>query len=151
MSSTASRLKIFDDFLLIMDEQLECLERDAGLEGLSLDRSMACLDRLEELYLKMAAKPESSASGQIVYFARYLGEVVINSYGGNWKLPLGDKKNVNYDTPVVVGHSPVPDLEFAPFGVVRSFSLRKKIGLFRSAILAQVKPEPIDLTDLPQE
>ena len=149
MSELAKMKCHFDDFLFIMDEQIESLENDASERGQFINASMESLDQLEELFIIMSSENDSEMlAGQIVYFARYLGEIVIREFGGKWDLPLADINNINYNAPVVVGHSPVAGLEFSPIGVVRSFSLRHKRGLFRSAILAQTNPNPIDLSDL---
>jgi len=139
----------FDQFLIVMDEQIEALERDGDTRNTSLSLSMNSLESLESLFLKMTEEVDGDDLAKlIIYFSRYLGEIVIKAYGGKWKLSLGDKKNFNYDTPIVTGHSPVEKLEFSPIGVMRAFSIKKKKGMLRTAISAQVFPHPINLDDL---
>ena len=142
----------FDEFLMIMDDQLEALEKDAIRHGIRIDRNMESLELLEQLFSKMKTEISKDDIGRlIVYFARYLGEIVIKTFGGHWYLPLEDKKNVNYNIPVIIGHSPVRDLDFAPISVVRGFSIKKNVGSFRIAIDAQISPNPLDLSNLPDE
>ena len=142
----------FDEFLMIMDDQLEALEKDAVRHGIRIDRNMESLELLEQLFSKMKTETSKDDIGRlIVYFARYLGEIVIKTFGGHWYLPLEDKKNVNYNRPIVVGHSSIADLEFAPISLARAYSIKEKTGMFRVAIEADVHPNPLDLSNLPDE
>jgi hypothetical protein len=84
----------------------------------------------------------------IVILGRYLGESVRMKYGGKWVLPLDDNKNINFNTPVIVGHSSVADLEFSPFFTMRAYFLRRKHGTLQKAIDAQIKPHHANLSDL---
>jgi hypothetical protein len=49
---------------------------------------------------------------------------------------------------VIKGHSKIEGLEFAPIGVMRAYSLRKKEGTLRRAVEAQIDPKPLDLSGL---
>jgi hypothetical protein len=137
---------------MVMDDQLEALERDAERFGISLDYSMASLASLETLFDKMAVGlGKEEMDRLIVYFSRYLGEVVCRTYNGKWVLSLDDPRNVYFNTPVIVGHSSVPGLDFSPLGVMRAYSLRRQRGVLYRAIDADVNPSPLDLSDLLEE
>jgi len=145
-------LEDFDDFLMIMDEQLDTLENDAEARGIKLDFSLSSLAKLEELFLKMANGADKDIRDRlIVYFARYLGEIVRTNYGGKWQLSLDDQKNVNFNTPVIVGHTPIQGLEFSPIGIMRAFALKRRPGMLRTAIDADINPSPLDLSGLTEE
>lgn len=145
-------LEDFDDFLMIMDEQLDALENDAEARGIKLDFSLSSLAKLEELFLKMANGADKDMRDRlIVYFARYLGEIVRTNYGGKWQLSLDDPKNVNFNTPVIVGHTPIQGLEFSPIGIMRAFALKRRPGMLWTAIDADINPSPLDLSGLTEE
>ncbi len=147
-------LQRFDHFLMLMDEQLLALEADASRQGLPLALGTDTPEQLEAVFDALAqglsrdADPEGWGS-LLVYIGRYLGEWVRQSFGGHWVLSLDDARNVNFNTPVVVGHSPVPGLDLAPISLVRAYGLRRRCGTLRRGVLAQVRPEPpLDLSDL---
>jgi hypothetical protein len=145
-------LEDFDDFLMIMDEQLDALENNAEARGIKLDFSLSSLAKLEELFLMMADGVDKDMRDRlIVYFARYLGEIVRTNYGGEWQLSLDDPKNVNFNTPVIVGHTPIEGLEFSPIGIMRAFALKRRPGMLRTAIDADIHPSPLDLSGLAEE
>jgi len=145
----AEKLNQFDDFLMIMDDQLEALERDGLQHGVNIHCNMDSLESLEQLFSKMKREIESNKINDlIVCFARYLGEIVIKSFGGHWRLHLEDEKNINYNRPVIIGHCSIPDLEFSPILLVRAYSIKEKQGMFRRAIEADIYPNPLDLSDL---
>lgn len=145
-------LEKFDDFLMIFDDQTDALEQDAEARGIELDFSLSSLEKLEQLFTMMAEGKDKDAIGQlIIYFARYLGEIVRTNYGGMWKISLDDPKNVNFNTPVIVGHTPIEDLEFAPIGIMRAFALKRQPGMLLRAINADVNPSPVDLSGLIEE
>ncbi len=117
----------FESFLMIMDEQLDWLDDEAQKRDISLDMTLADLPKLEKLFdLMSQGMSKDDVSGLVVAFARHLGEVLVQSHGGQWHLALDDPMNVNFDTPVIKGHSKIEGLEFAPIGVMRAYSLRKK-------------------------
>ncbi len=141
----------FEQFLIIMDDQLESLEEDAKKFGISLDLSVSSINKLELLFELMAENADKdTVDSLVVYFGRYLGEIVIHNYGGQWELPLDDPNNVNYNTPVITGHSQ-KGLEFAPLSVIRSFSLRRVENTLQRAIDADMKIRPLDLSNLIEE
>jgi len=145
-------LESFDNFLMVMDEQLDALTEEAALYKVDLDFSLHSLSKLEDLFIKISENVEKDKiNSLIVFFARYLGEIVIKNFGCKWTLPIDDPKNVNYNTPVIIGHSPIEGLEFSPIGVMRAFSLRKRSGMLKTAIDAHVSPNPIDLSGLVEE
>lgn len=117
----------FDDFLMAMDEQLDWLGDEAAKYGIKLDFSLGDFERLEQLFDLMSEGLDKIAvSSLVVIFARHLGELVRLNYGGKWVLPLNDEKNVNFNTPVIVGHTSIEGLEFAPITVMRAYALRRK-------------------------
>jgi hypothetical protein len=148
----AEAQETFDQFLMQMDDQLDALGDEANERGVKLDYSLADLKRLERLFELMAEGLDKDArAGLIVTFARHLGEVVRRNYGGQWRLPLDDERNVNFNTPVITGHSRVSGVEFAPLSVMRAFALRRKPGTLRRAVQADINVQPLDLGDLTEE
>ncbi|MBR8233532.1 hypothetical protein K6W26_08885 [Burkholderia sp. AU42008] len=142
----------FDDFLMIMDDQLDWLSDEAKQHGIQLTVKLDDLPKLEKLFDLMSdGKDKDYVSGLVVAFARFLGEIVRENYGGKWELPLDDEKNVNFNTPVIVGHTPVEGLEFAPLSVMRAYALRRKQGTLQRAVSAQINPTPLDLSGLAEE
>jgi hypothetical protein len=142
----------FDDFLMVMDDQLEALADEAFKRGITLDFSLDDCEQLEHLFDAMSAEiDEDTKSSLVVTFARHLGEIVRLRFGGKWHLPLDDENNVYFNTPVLVGHSTMKDLEFAPTFVMRGYALRKKAGSLRRAIDADINIKPLDLSHLPDE
>lgn len=144
----AKAQKDFDAFLTIMDDQLAALKDMAEMEGITLDDSIDDCPKLEKLFSMTALAADKDAiPGLIVLFARQLGEIVVRNYNGIWALPLDDSADVNYNTPVITGHSE-KGVEFAPISVMRSFALRKKPGTLFTAIDADIHISPINLDDL---
>lgn len=142
----------FDNFLMVMYDQLDAFQDLASSKGIHLDFSLDDLDRLETLFLLLTEHADKDAiSSLIVTFARHLGEVVRINYGGKWVLPLEDERNINFNTPVIIGHSPIEGLEFAPLSVMRGFALRKQSGALKRAVNAQIDIKPLDLDDLLEE
>jgi len=147
--SKEQALEDFDHFLMVMDDQLDALRNEAAKSGITLDLSFDDLDRLEKLFDMMVSGVDNDTrSSLIVSFARHLGEVVRENYGGKWAVPLDDEKNVNFNKPVIIGHTKIEGLEFAPLTVMRAYLLRKKPGTLRRAVDADVNPEALDLSEL---
>ncbi|MBM9912321.1 MULTISPECIES: hypothetical protein [Stenotrophomonas] len=144
--------EVFDDFLMIMDDQIEWLVDQGHSRGIDLDGSLESLDRLEFLYALMSAAMSEDEQGALrVVFARYLGDLVCQHHGGKWTLPLDDPKDINFNMPVIVGHSSCPWLEFNPIHTMRGYSLRPKPGMIRSVVAHSVDPQVLDLSDLVEE
>ena len=119
---------------------------EAKKHGIELDVKSDGLQKLEELFdLLSNGKDTDHTKALIVIFARYLGETVRKSYGGKWILSLDDQKNINFNTPVIVGHTPMVGLEFAPLSVMRAYALRRKPGTLQRVVDAQINPKPVDL------
>jgi hypothetical protein len=139
----------FDDFLMIMDDQLDWLTEEAERYGFTLKLTPDDFAKLEKLFdLMSEGQNKDFISRLVITFARHLGEIVRVNYGGKWELPLDDEKNVNFNTPVIVGHTPIQGLEFAPLSVMRAYSLRRKRGTLQQAVEAHVTPSPLDISDL---
>ncbi len=142
-------LEDFDSFLMVMDDQLEALHEEATNRRITLDLSLDDLERLEVLFDLLADGVNSDTQASlIVSFARHLGEVVRKNYGGRWTVPLDDEKNINFNKPVIIVHTKIKGLEFAPLTVMRAYSLRKKPGTLRRAVEADVNPQALDLSEL---
>lgn len=142
----------FDQFLMLMDGQIEWLVAQARIHGIALDGSPESLDRLERLHDLMAVTlSEDERDSLRVVFARYLGETVRLAHGGKWTLPLDDPKDINFNLPVIVGHSSCPWLEFNPIHTMRAYSLRGTPGLIRGVIAHSVNPQILDLSDLVED
>ncbi len=134
---------------MVMDDQLEALQEEARRRHLILDFSLDDLERLEKLFdLMNDGVNNDTRSSLIVSFGRHLGEVVRENYGGRWVVPLDDEKNINFNKPVIIGHTKIEGLEFAPLTVMRAYSLRKKPGTLRRAVEADVNPQTLDLSEL---
>jgi hypothetical protein len=145
-------LEKFDDFIFEMDDQLDALRELARVHGIALDMSAEDFERLEQLFDLMADGVDSERRKDLVVsFARYLGELVCGLFGGKWILALSDEKSVYYNQPVIVGHGVTPDLEFSPTMTMRAYSLKKRPGTLRRAVMAHVHPEPLDLSHLAEE
>ena len=145
-------LEKFDDFLFEMDDQLDALREMAETRGIALDMSIGDFERLEQLFDLVADGVSAERRKDLVVsFARYLGELVCSLFGGKWILALSDEKSVYYNQPVIVGHAAAPDLEFSPIMTMRAYSLKKHAGTLRRAVMAHVRPEPLDLSDLAEE
>jgi hypothetical protein len=147
--SKEEALEDFDNFLMVMDDQLEALYEEATKRRFALDLSLDDLERLEKLFDLMADGVDNDTRASlIVSFGRHLGEVVRENYGGRWAVPLDDEKNINFNKPVIIGHTKIEGLEFAPLTVIRAYSLRKKPGTLRRAVEADVNPQMLDLSEL---
>ncbi|WP_329859958.1 hypothetical protein [Stenotrophomonas sp. SMYL89] len=142
----------FEQFLIIMDDQIEWLIEQGQHRGVDLDGSLESLDHLETLYNLMAATlSEDEQAALRVVFARYLGEIVRLHHGGKWTLPLDDPKDISFNMPVILGHSTCPWLEFNPIHTMRGYSLRPRPGMIRSVVAHSVAPKILDLSDLVEE
>lgn len=142
----------FDQFLMLMDGQIEWLVTQARIHRIELDGSPESLDRLERLHdLMSATLSEDERDSLRVILARYLGETVRLLHGGRWDLPLDDPKDVNFNMPVIVGHSTCPWLEFNPIHTMLAFSLRQESGMIRRVVAHSVDPQILDLSDLAED
>lgn len=141
----------FQNFLILMDDQIEWLEDQGSQNGINLNLSdeIGILDRIENLYDILSLNlSKDDLNGLNVIFARFAGEWVRKHYGGAWVLPLDNPKNVNFNVPVIEGHSRFEGVQFAPISVMRSYSLRRKPGTLRRAVEADVKHSPLNLDHL---
>jgi hypothetical protein len=141
----------FERFLMDMDDQVDWLEDEADSRGIELTWTLRDLEALEQLFDLMKRDSPDDVEALEIVFARFLGELAIELYGGRWIIPLDDPKSGNFNIPVVVGHAPIRELEFDPIGIMRSYSLRPQPGLLREALMADISPTFPDLSDLPDE
>ena len=152
MFEKAEAEEVFDNFLFIMDDQIETLELEAEKRDISLDLDMENLENLEKLFFEVTKNcTEDDKQGWIVTFARYVGEIVIASFGGKWHLSLDDPKDIYFNTPVIINHTDIDNLEFSPLFAMRALSLRKKSGLLRKIIMADIKPREVDIDYLEEK
>ena len=139
--------EVFDDFLIATDDQIEWLIEEAKKHKIALTNSPNTPELLEKSFDIISEElNEEDIEKLIVIFGRYLGEFIRLNYGGKWTLPLKDKKNVNFNTPVITGHSPVEGLEFAPIRVICAFALRRYKCTIRRAIDNHIHPQILDLS-----
>jgi hypothetical protein len=142
-------LEIFDNFIFIMDDQLEWLESEAKKAGIILKQEPEYLSNLENLFDYLSNNEnDDTIEGLIIAFARYLGETFINHYGGKWKLSLENEKNVYFNTPVIAEYNSINNLEFSPIFAIRAYSIHKEKGTLKSIVNETIKPTELDLTDL---
>ena len=142
----------FEQFLILMDDQIEWLVEQARDHGVVLDGSLETFDCLEGLYISMSATlTKDDCASLRVAFARYLGDSVRELYGGQWTLPLDDPGDISFNMPVIVGHSTCPWLEFNPIHTMLAFSLRQEPGMVRRAVAHSVDPQILDLSDLAED
>lgn len=152
MIDTTKAKEDFDNFLFTMDDQLEAIEAEARDRGINIELTVDSLENLESLFFALAEKSnDDERESLIVSFARYVGEIVRTTYNGRWHLPLDDPKNINYNLPVIIGHTPIPELEFSPIFALRALWLRKKRGLLRQIIMADIKPPTLDIDSLEEK
>lgn len=142
----------FDRFIFIMEDQLEGLEEKAESHGVTLTRDLNGLEKLEQLFDEITVGALREGKNELsVTFGRYLGEIVRETFGGKWHLPLDNPKNINFNTPVVIGHTKIDGLEFPALSVMHAYSLRKKPGLLRSAVMSQVEPKAVEIDHLEEK
>lgn len=142
----------FDDFLLIMDDPIEMIEAEAKKKNICLVLDMKSLENPEELFFQVIGSCDDDGKlGWMVSFARYLGEIVITSFHGNWQLSLDDPKDIYFNTPVIVNHATFDNLQFSPIFAIRALSLRRKNGLLRQIIMADITPRELNIDHLEEE
>lgn len=142
----------FDRFIFIMEDQLEALEEKAESYGIHLTRELDSLEKLEHFFDEMTINLSKEEKNELsVTFGRYLGEIVRETFGGKWHLPLENPKNINFNTPVIVGHTKIDGLEFPALSVMHAYSLRKKPGLLRKAVMSQIEPKAVDIDHLEEK
>ena len=139
----------FENFLIEMDEQLDWLFAEATKYNFNLNLSEPCYEKLESLFdLMVQGKSKDEILKISITFARFLGENIRTLHGGKWHLFLDDENNVYFNTPVIVGHSPIKDLEFSPLFTMRAYALRRKKGTLLRAIDAQINIVSLNLEDI---
>jgi hypothetical protein len=142
----------FDNFLFLMDDQLEAVESEAQERAIPLTVDMDSLENLEKLFFQVTKDcSEEEKQGWIVTFARYLGEIVRGTFDGKWHLSLEDPKNIFFNTPVIINHTQIENLQFSPIFTIRALSLRKKSGLLRQIIMADIKPRELNIAHLEEK
>jgi hypothetical protein len=135
-----------------MDDQIEAVESEAEKRGIPLDLDIENLENLEKLFFQVTEScTEYEKQGWIVTFARYVGEIIRLSFGGKWHLSLEDPKNIYFNTPVIIDHTSIDGLEFSPIFAMRALSLRRKSGLLRKIIMADIKPRELNIDYLEEK
>ena len=139
----------FENFLMIMDDQVESLKEDASTYNFFLDDSLSDMEKLEDLFDLMSKDTnQDERDGLVVYFARHLGEIVRLNFGGKWFIQLEDEKHINFNEPVIIDHCPIEGVDFAPISIMRAYSIRRKKGTLRRALEADIDPQIINLDNL---
>jgi len=64
---------------------------------------------------------------------------------------LDDPKNVYYNSPVIVDHTAIVGLEFSPIFAMQAVWLRRKPGLLRQIIMADIEPVDLNIDHLIEE
>ena len=142
----------FNEFLSLMDDQLEWLQRQAAGRGISLAHRREDLPALERLFDALAEGLDKPSIERLsVACTRHLGDTVRRVGGGRWALSSDGEKGANFGLPVITGHSPVVGLEFSPLLVMRAYQLRRRPGTLARAVDADIKPRALDLDDLIEE
>ena len=128
----AAALETFEQFLFEMDQRVEALQEAAVARGFTLDMTVGSLNDLEAFLeeVSRATPPAIDMESLNVLGGRYLGEVVCAQYGGKWELPLSDRSSVNFNQPVIVGHSDA-GAEFAPISVAGAFLKKNNADCLR--------------------
>ena len=131
---------------------MDALDHEAEKHGIQLHVTMNSLEKLESLFFKLADNADKDTRDSlIITFARYVGEIVSTSYGGKRELSLDDPKNVYYKSPVIVDHTAIAGLEFSPIFAMQAVWLRRKPGLLRQIIMADIEPADLDIDHLIEE
>ena len=73
------------------------------------------------------------------------------TFGGKWHIPLDNPKNINFNTPVIIGHTKIDGLEFPALSVMHAYSLRKRPGFLRKAVMSQVEPRSVKIDHLEEK
>ena len=143
----------FEDFLMIMDDQLDWLDLEAEKFGIDLDYSIESLSELEKLF-ELMSPPDDLAFdsvGLAIVCARYLGEVFCRTVGGAWELCLDDPKNVYYNQPVILGWNTYGG-EFPPLSIMRSYEHTRRSGFVLKTFKGYSEPsKPLDLSAMVEE
>lgn len=146
MTSREESENRFDDFLMLMDDQIDWLFSEAGRFGVELLTDIGDCEKLEALFDAMSDGLDKDQTQKLsVVFARQLGELVRQNYGGRWVLSWNNDNSMNRGLPVLIGHCPVDGVEFAPLRVMHFYALRRNRGLLRRSIEADVQPSPLAL------
>jgi hypothetical protein len=86
-------LRTFDQFMSIMDEQLNWLKEQALIYPIApLEFNTTEFEDIEYLFDKMSENEDhEGVTSLILIFSRYIGEIVRRNYGGQWVLCLEEK------------------------------------------------------------
>jgi len=142
----------FENFLILMDDQLEAVENESNKRGFSIDLTINSLENIEKLFLSIIKDcTEEETEGWIAAFARYVGEIVRIRFSGQWHLSSDSPKDVYYNTPVIVNHTKIKGLAFSPIFAIRALSIRKRIGLLHQIIMADIEPVPLEIEHLRED
>ena len=144
-------------FILYMSDEEAKFILAAQRQGYRLNEKHS-VDSIEELERYAADKQLNFEDGsdkavlEQVNAWYYLGEIVRQNFDGEWEFSMNKENSANWGSYVIVGHCPVDGVEFEPLGLFRAFTRRGyPSGMLRRAVMADVKPQRIDLSDLPTE
>jgi hypothetical protein len=141
----------FEHFMSIMEEQLNWLISMAESHGYVFAYSPKEFEDIECLFDEMKDRISDNEINRLsVVFGRYLGEIVRRNYGGEW-LMVTDKNDGYFNQPVIVGHTRIDGIEFAPIFLMRAYAKKRERGMLRIAVDADINPVPLDLSHFPTE
>ena len=142
VDNSEGRKELFQYWLAEMDDALDRIIAGVPVnEKDLLDYSLDSLTVLESYLLHEIGsfKQDADENERAVVdgCARYLGETIRRTIGGEWWLAIDDPDNVNFGMPVVGGFAnDVPPI--CPFYVVTA-SLDRRTGLYLSSVVSNIK------------
>lgn len=146
MISREQAERLFEDFLMVMDDQLDWLHEEASKYGICLSTDMGDCEKLEVLFDKMSVALSANQIQDLSWLlSRQLGEIVRRTHGGKWALSWNEENTINQGLPVIIGHCPIGGIEFAPTRTMHFYALRRIRGLLRRSIEADVRPSPLEI------
>jgi hypothetical protein len=147
------KLQIF--LFNMIEEEIDFIEQ-ARREGyqLNAEHTVSSLSELERYVLDKGINYQDKSDEALHHRSLcwyYLGEVVRENFGGYWQFSMNEDNTMHWGLYVIEGHTPIPGLEFEPLGLLKRFTRRRNLGSLRRAIESQVNPEPVDLSEFPDE
>jgi len=142
-----NELEKFEHWLFEMDDRLEPLIEYAESKGFILDYS---LESLNDFEIFISNEKIGFDHDLFITCARYLGEVLVQNFGGKWILDIKDPNSLYYGKPVIAEYSKYSTL-FSPINILKNYTREYKKGLLLKAIMSDIDPEGIDLNKYPTE
>ena len=128
------------EFITLPSGEKICEEAYPLKGGYNLDLSVESLNELEEMILKMNVDENHALFDDI---ASYIGQVVVENYGGKWECCLDKNNSLYYGFPVIAGFNNY-DVLLSPYSVLKIFIHRKKSGQIFHSIDICINPPAFD-------